>query len=447
MARRWDELAGERGRKVDTSRVGRAFKLGRVAAGFAGSMLKAQVQGRKASDDEKIEAVADAAMKNVHQIVRVMGEMKGAAMKVGQMLSTDPDLVAPEFADTLAKLQKTAPPMDYVTVCEVIEAAYDRPIDAVFAFFDPEPLGSASIGQVHRARLTDGAWVAVKVQYPGIEASLDADLKNLGSLLKVGRVFMTKARTDAFVQEARDAILSETDYLLEAHNLQLFHDRLEGFDGVRVPRPHLELCHRTVLVMDFIEGEKLDDALMALPDAARRTHVAKRFVELFVHLFHDHHCLHGDPHPGNFMLDADDNVVLLDFGCVREFEPATTDRILHMLRAYWTRDMGRLSALLQAAGFGKPGMTMPTHEVLQDYLDLILEPLREDAPFNYSTWKVHARARLYLRKHLVMVRLVPPSELLLYFRVLVGMKGIMSRVDAAVNLRAIAESACERRGI
>ncbi len=443
---KWDELAGERGQRVDTSRLGRAMKLGKLATRFTGSVLKSQLGKRNATEAEKLEAMTDAAMKNARHIVSVMGEMKGAAMKVGQMLSADPDLIAPEFADALTSLQHQAPAMDYVTVAQVVEAALDRPIDAVFRYFDPEPIGSASIGQVHRATLPDGRDVAVKIQYPGIEASLESDLRNLGGLLKVGRVFMTRDRSDALIAEARNAILSEADYLAEANNLARFNTLLADVEGVRVPEPVMELCRRTVLVMSFIEGEKLDDAMAALP-RDRKDRVAERFIHLFVHLFHDLHVLHADPHPGNFMLDADDQVVLLDFGCVRDYAPRWSDAVLETLVAYWQRDGEGIRRCLKAQGYGKPGTEMPAGDVLLNYFDLILAPLREHGPFDFSDWQVHARTRQYVREHLEMIKLVPPPEMLLYFRVLLGVKGIMSRSGGQVNLRAMAEAACDRRGI
>lgn len=445
MAKDWEQLAGERGQKVETGRWGRAFKLGKVAARFAGSAIRSQI-GRKKTDEEKAQALADAAMKNVDQIVNVMGQMKGAAMKIGQMLSSDPDIIAPEFADHLAALQKSAPPMDYVTVAAQIEAALDLPPDAVFRFFDPEPLGSASIGQVHRATLFDGRDVAVKVQYPGIHDSLESDLKNLGSMLKMGRVFMTKEKVDGFINEAREAILGETDYLAEAHSLQRFVDFFDGRPGIKVPAPIMEHCRKDLLVMEFVEGTKIDEALAAIEDEEELAALAVRFVETFVYMFHDLHALHADPHPGNFLLSPDGDLVLLDFGCVKDFDPVLTDGILDLLVAFWADDWHAMERLFREMGFGKDGGNYPSHEVLRNYHHMILEPILHDAPFNMSTWKVHARARQFMRKNMSMIRLVPPPELLMYLRVLAGLKGILTRVDVAINIRQIAEDVCRRRG-
>jgi len=444
VAKDWEKLGGEKGQRVETGRFGRAMRLGRLASRVAGSALKAGVSRATGGEGDML---ALAATKNARQIVDALGEMKGAAMKVGQLLSADPDLVAPEFADQLTALQQAAPPMKFATVTQVVEDALDQPISEVFRYFDPEPIGAASIGQVHRATLFDGRCVAVKVQYPGIKASLDSDLRNLGAVLKLGRVFMTKERADAFVTEAREAILGEADYHQEGQNLERFHALLADQEGIRIPAPVLEFTRETVLVMEFIEGQKLDDALLAIDDRAERSRILQRFVGLFVHMFHDLFVLHGDPHPGNFLLTPDHEVVLLDWGCVREFRPEITDGVYQMLIAFWNDDMAELSRLLQHFEFGREGGRMPTEDVLREYHRMILEPVAKNASFDYSQWTVHGRARAFVLRNPDMLRLVPPAELLLYFRVLTGMKGLVTRVGADVNLRALAEDGCRRRGL
>jgi len=444
MATKWEKLGGERGQAVDTSRLGRAFKLGKVATRFAGSMLSSTFG--KHTEEEKAEALAAAAMRNADRIVDVMGQMKGAAMKIGQLLSSDPDIVAPEFADHLARLQQEAPPLEYKTIVAQIEQALDRPMDAIFRFFDPEPLGSASIGQVHRGTLLDGRDVAVKVQYPGIAKSLDSDLKNLGSLLTMSRVFMSKDKAEGFLDEARRALLQETDYLAEAQNLLKFRGLFADWPDVRIPEPFLEFCRPTVLTMQFVEGRKLDDALVALEDRDRRSQIATRLVEVYVHMVHDLHLLHADPHPGNFMLAPDGALVLLDFGCIKAFDPVMADGILDLLMAFWRDDWAAMEAHFRRLGFGKEGGTFPAHDVMRNYHRMVLEPLLEDAPFDVGQWKMHARARQFMLKNMSMVRLIPPPELLLYLRVMAGMKGLLTKADVAVNIRRIAEDACRRHG-
>ncbi len=337
--------------------------------------------------------------------------------------------------------------MTFATVQQVIEKALDRPMTEIFRYFEPECIGSASIGQVHRGTLFDGRDVAVKVQYPGIAGSLEADLKNLGTLLKMGRVFMTKERAEEFVQEARDAILGETDYLQEMRNLQRFGKLYADWPGVRIPGAIEEHCRGTMLVMEFIEGEKFDDALCAIPDKARRSEILQRFLELYVHMFHEEFVIHADPHPGNFMLDAEDNIVLLDFGCIRDFAPERADSILYMLDAFWADDIDRLSGYLRQYGFGREGMNWPSNEVIREYHHLILEPVVRDQTYNYSQWQVHAKVRAFVRRNPSWLQLVPPAELLLYFRLLAGVKGLVTRVDADLNLYTLAKAVSRKRGI
>ncbi|MBU0553561.1 AarF/ABC1/UbiB kinase family protein [Myxococcota bacterium] len=444
MAKRWDRLAGERGLPVESGRLRRALKLGRLATGVTASAVSAQIKKRVGggADDG---GLSGAARLNAKQIVDVMGEMKGAAMKLGQMLSADPDLVDAGFADHLAALQRTAPPMDFLTLQAQIEGALDQPMTSVFRFFDPEPLGAASIGQVHRATLFDGREVAVKVQYPGVLRSLESDIKNLGSLLNLSRAFVTKARAQAILAEARAVILREADYLAEARAMAEFAQALEGFEGVRVPTPIMALSRPTLLVMRFEPGGKLDEALLSRPRAEREI-IAARFVELFIYMFHDLKRLHTDPHPGNFLLSPEGEIVLLDFGCVRAFAPRYTQGVLRLLVAYWADDMAGFLDEMMRMGFGYEGVELPSEAALRDYLTIILEPVGARGPFNFAQWQMHKRSRAFLRAHVGFLKLAPPAEMMLYFRVLVGLKGMMTRVDAAVDIRKIAEDCCRRHG-
>ncbi len=446
MAKDWAKLGGDEGTEVDTSRLGRALRFGGIATRVSGSFLKRQL-ARLGRDTNELEAAAGAAMDNAKHIVEVMGEMKGAAMKIGQLLSTDPDLVDPSFAERLATLQRTAPPMSFEMLSAQFEAGTDRPLTSVFRYFDPEPIGSASIGQVHRGVLFDGREVACKIQYPGVADSIDSDLSNVASLLKLGRVFMSRERADTFIAEAREAITREADYTIEAENLRRFHKHLGHRPGVRIPKPIEGFVFPSVLMMDFISAEPFVDGINARTDPALRDAIASRFIELFAYMFHDLNELHADPHPGNFMLDSDDNIVLLDFGCVRAFDPNQADNVLRMLRAFWDDDMTRLTDLYRVMGFGSEGMEMPDEEAMRTYHGLILEPLATHGKFRFSDFKIHSRVREFFKSHLSFLKLVPPANLLLYLRVIAGLKGMMTLVDAGVDFRTMAEACCERRGV
>jgi predicted unusual protein kinase regulating ubiquinone biosynthesis (AarF/ABC1/UbiB family) len=432
-----------------TGRFGRALKLSGLATRVTGSVIAHSVKrafGGGSSDPDH-HAGSAALLANAERIVKTMGEMKGAAMKVGQLLSADPDLIHPDFADRLSSLQRNAPPMTFDMVRSQIEAAFGRPIGQLYAEFEPEPIGAASIGQVHRARLHGGRVVAVKVQYPGITATLDSDLRNLGAVLSMGRVFLSRERLDQFIEEARGAILDEADYELEARTLAKFRRLLAHRPGLRVPEPFPEYTARTVVTMEYIAGGKLDEVLLTLDDQAEKDRLITRFVETFVWMFHEHYVLHADPHPGNFLLDEQHNIVLLDFGCVKDFDPELCDGVLYLLRHFWEGDMHALEQRFRLMGFGTPDAKFPDHEVLRAYHDLILAPIKHDAPFDFDGWSVHARLRTFLRENFELIRMIPPAGLILYFRVLAGLKGQMTRMKANINLRAIAEEQCRRKGV
>jgi predicted unusual protein kinase regulating ubiquinone biosynthesis (AarF/ABC1/UbiB family) len=441
-----DDESGSQGRPIATGRFGRALQVGKLATRITGSTV-ANAFKRGFGSKTEGTAATNAIIQNAEHIARIMGQMKGAAMKIGQILGTDPDFLSAEFSQHLSLLHRNAPPMDFATVRAQVEAGLGRPLDAVFATFEPEPIGSASVGQVHRGTLHDGRVVAVKVQYPGIVDTLESDLSLLGNVLQVGRVFVSKKRLDEFLAEVRQAMLEEADYTLEARNLDRFVRLLAGWPHVRVPVPHPEFTAPTVLTMEFVPGTKLDDALLAMPEGPQRDLLVRQFVETFVRMFHELHAMHCDPHPGNFLLDPDGRIVLLDFGCVRDFSPALGDGVLHLLAAYFRRDAEALIECYRRLGFGSDEGSFPSAEVLAEYTDLIFEPIRERGPFDFGAWSVHGRLRTYVRQHMEMLKMVPPAELLLYLRVLAGLKGLLTRMKATIDLRTVAEEQCRRRGV
>ncbi len=444
MATDWESLAGEKGREVETSRLGRAFKLGKLATRVTGSAIKAYFTGRK-KDREDHGALAEGALKNAQHIVRALGELKGAAMKLGQMVSSDPEIVTPEFALALATLQRKAPPMTFATLKAQIEASFDKPLDLLFRYFDPEPLGAASIGQVHRARLFDGREVAVKVQYPKMVETLESDLKNMSSLLQLGRVFTSKGKLDEVCSEIRTSILREADYAAEAQNISLFGEALSDFEGVFAPRIVPELCSKTVLTMSFVEGVQFDDALLKLSESERVMYL-ERYIRAFMYLFHECQLLHGDPQPGNFLLTPDGRIAVLDYGCVRRVPESISDGVLRVIIGFWHGDIHEIEAVLREMQFASSGEHWPESEDLYGYFKIFLAPIAQDQPFNMAQWPIYEQLSKYVLQHLRLKRLMPPKELLLYFRAVAGLKGLLTKMNVNINLYRIAAESCKKRG-
>ncbi|MBL1077282.1 AarF/ABC1/UbiB kinase family protein [Nocardia sp. 2] len=301
---------------VSTSRLARGSKLGAVVAGQAVRKRRTKLFMIGRSAEARARLADESVLRMADQLVRVLGEMKGLAMKLGQLLSLlDMELVPPRHRDAfqqrLSVLFDHAPTVAFEDMRRVIEEDRGAPLAELFADFDPEPLAAASIGQVYRARLFDGTEVAVKVQYPGVDLAVRADLRNLGLL----RIMIQQALpgfTPAVFDEFRNSFENELDYAVEARTQQHVAAVYADHPFITVPQAFPEHSSRRVLVTEFSPGIDFD-AVRALPDIER-----DRIGEI-IYRFYVGSCFElaefcGDPHPGNILLRDDGKVVFLDFG-------------------------------------------------------------------------------------------------------------------------------------
>jgi len=442
--------AEERGRAPVASRLGRFARLSGLTASVTARHLGQKVAAAFQDDDARARAKKEAQKRSATQITKTLGELKGAAMKVGQMMATDPELLPPEMVDELAALQHSAPAMPLATVRSVVESALGRPLDDVFASFSPEPIGAASIGQVHKAVVrADGAVVAVKVQYPGIGDTIRSDIRNLQGLFNLMRAHVSKERLDDWVDEFTAVIERESDYLREADNLERFHFVLKGLPGVRVPTPVHELTRRNVLVMEFFAGEKLEPWLLQA-SSEQKTVQARRLMEFFLQTMHRHHLLHADPHPGNFVVLTGEPAVdgapplgILDAGCVREYEPAFTDDLITFLVALWKHDTDKMLAVTRKLGFADGNDIGDVYEWNQ----IILAPLLHDREWDFGAWKIQEDALRFVLDHPAIKAWAPPREILFYVRTLAGLRGLLHKTGVKMNACRLARAMAEERGM
>lgn len=484
------DLPEERGQKthVRSGRAGRLLKLGNLAASVSSRMVGGRIRQTLLAPFQSAEAAEQARLRGfvgvAERVVETMGEMKGAAMKIGQMLSQGLTDFPDEVSRILSRLQDAAPPMDFPLVSAQIEAAFDLPIHELFRYFDWRPVASASIGQVHRAQLPDGTPVAVKVQYPGLADSLDSDLDNLRMLLRLGRVVMKSEVVEAYDREVRDVLRAELDYEREARNILRFRsiyeaggngrgngsgnvrgsgrgsgggaDRAGGDGGgapspvrfgrrVRVPRVFPEYTRPTVLTMEYLEGEKLDAYLERVTDPAERNRTALLLFDVFARMFHEVHLLHADPHPGNYLLDRDGNLILLDYGCVREFRPEFTDGCLRVVQALRRGDAAALPGLFRTLGWHNVDrFDVPR---LEELARLVLAPYVAQGDFALGRWDVPSQFQRWLQKNLSFLHFQPPSEAIFFFRTCAGLLGHMRRLDACGDFAGTISEIMRRRGI
>lgn len=423
------------------------MKMGSLAAQVAGTAVARRIGSTFKSEAEREQAMRDGLVDSAQKVVRTMGEMKGAAMKLGQMLSVAPDALPREFLEELRALQKDSPAMPYEMVSAEIEKGLSRPLVDVFRYFDPKPIGAASIGQVHRAKMFDGRDVAVKVQYPGIADTLDSDIKNLASMIQLGRVIADKGHIEAVIEEVRKGILEEADYEHEAENLRKYGAILREHPRIVVPEVIADASSKSVLTMSFIEGTKLDVALDALPED-EKNQTAFDFSSTIVWMFHMKQVLHADPHPGNYLVTPNKQFAFLDFGCFREFDASFTDGFLDVLVAKWKHQKHRLRPIHDQLGFkAMGGSTGLDADQLNEICEIALSPFLYDRDFDWGDWQPQKPMERFVKDNLGVLRYAAPPKAVFYFRVCGGIWGFMQRCRARGNWYRLAQETARQRGL
>ena len=265
---------------------------------------------------------------NAERIVRELGRLKGAAMKVGQMLSLQDSLLPPEVTGVLAALQKQAPPIPFAVVERQLDAELPGWRNTI-AQLQPAAIAAASIGQVHRGVLADGRPVAVKIQYPGIDGIIEADLVNLRRLLQSLFALFTDADFGPVWEEVRDRLREELDYVNEAENLRRMAELWAGSDQVLIPGVIDAASSRRVLTMDYVAGYTVNEACdqRTRPDDERRMQALRDrwgavLFDFMLRGLFEHRLIHADPNLSNFSFLADGRVVVYDFGCVKSVRHA-----------------------------------------------------------------------------------------------------------------------------
>jgi predicted unusual protein kinase regulating ubiquinone biosynthesis (AarF/ABC1/UbiB family) len=358
---------------IPTSRVARSATIGRLAAGQAVRQFGTRAANLARGDEASDAALSRRQVETAEQIVAVLGTMKGAAMKLGQVMSfLDVGLVPQEYREEfqrkLGELRDSAPKVSFKEMRKVIEGEFDEPVDEVFADFDTEPLAAASIGQVYRAKLHDGRAVAVKVQYPGVAQAVRADLKNLGMIMRLFSRMAPGLDVQAIAQEIRLRIDEELDYELEASNQRAMARIFRGHPFIHVPEVVASLSRERVMVSELVSGARFDEIKES--SAAERDRIGEIVFRFYFGCMYRHHQFSGDPHPGNFVLLEDGRVSFLDFGLYKRLPAELAEYELQIARLGVNRDGEGLIAHLHAGGFlADPDRTTP-EQILQQFEDV-----------------------------------------------------------------------------
>ncbi|HEY8146290.1 MAG TPA: AarF/ABC1/UbiB kinase family protein [Kofleriaceae bacterium] len=375
LVRRRSGVAVPRARLIRLVRVGGlSARLATSAAGARVRRLVTRRSRRAAYDEARRRRDAEA-------VTRAMGEMKGAFMKLGQMLSFVSDSVPAEYRAALASLQAKAPPLEFPAIRRVVEDELGAPLERRFARFDPRPIASASIGQVHRARLPGGEDVAVKVQYPGVAEAIRADLANVSVLYRAVAIMYPALDPGPVVAELRDRIGEELDYEREAASQETFRDLYAGHPFIRVPRVFASHSTGRVLTSELVVGQTF--AEVAAGDAAARERFAEILYRFVFGSIIQFSVFNGDPHPGNYLYTPRGEVVFLDFGCVKRFPTAMMTRWMELVIAHLDGRADDFRALACELGFLAADAPVDA-ALLYDYFGYFYEPFASDRVYTFT---------------------------------------------------------------
>jgi predicted unusual protein kinase regulating ubiquinone biosynthesis (AarF/ABC1/UbiB family) len=385
------------------------------------------------------ERQEQALLRTADDVARVLGSMKGVSMKLGQVLSLMGGAVPEGFAERLTTLQSAAPPMSPQLMRRVFIEDLGAPPEKLFRRFEPTPFAAASIGQVHRARLADGTPVAVKVQYPGVQQAIAADLANLGAILGLAGVAARGFEPGPVVEDLRRGISDELDYRGEAERQARFQAIFAAHPFIRVPRVFPELGSGRVLVQEYVDGRPFATARDL--SQAERDRIAEIVFRFTFGSMHRHGLFQADPHAGNYLLLADGSVAFLDFGCVTEYAPTLLAGIDETLTGVLTGDLERWRRGMEAVGYVPQGVELTTEELWQQmrvYYAFILEDGVEFTP-ELAAAMVRRNLQLTGEAGRINRRMNIPPGMVFTQRITFGFTGLMAGIRARGPWRSITQ--------
>ncbi|GAA3935072.1 AarF/ABC1/UbiB kinase family protein [Litoribacillus peritrichatus] len=360
-----------------------------VASKYAGNRIKSAFSNQPHSD----EAKADFYRHIGKQVVSTLGELKGAAMKVGQMASQMQHLFPKEFADELAALQNQAPPMDFsVLERQIILELGDYP-DNLFAKFDKTPMAAASIGQVHRAVTHDGKDVVMKIQYPGIEKACKSDLKHLRRLLKLGGLIKVDPDAlEAVFDELSETLIRELDYIEEAKQLTRFYEFHKMDDDIIIPEVIPELSTKTILTTTLEQGDSIKQVLSKGYSQQAKNQIGEQLFQFFGRQVFEFDGFHSDPHPGNFAFRPDGKVIIYDFGSISPVSEDLKQNFYQFLKASIDRNYKALDQSLIQLKVRSSTDTRIPDDFYALWSEIFMTPFDQDTPFDFGSSNIHKRA-------------------------------------------------------
>ncbi|HQS68222.1 MAG: ubiquinol-cytochrome C reductase [Novosphingobium sp. 28-62-57] len=435
-------MSDSRYRKVPTARLSRFAAFGQLAGGVAGNVLSEGARRLARGEAPKLSDLL-LTPKNATRVADQLSRLRGAAMKLGQMISLDAGDVLPrELTEILSRLRDNAHFMPPAQLERVLAAQWGLGWRKQFKSFQATPIAAASIGQVHRAVLHDGRVLAIKVQYPGIAKSIDADVDNVASLLKLTGLFPTTLDITPLLAEAKRQLHEEADYVREAEMMRRYHGLLADNPTFAVPLPHDALSGPSVLAMDFIDARPIDLLASAPQDVRERAMGA--LLGLALRELFEFGFMQTDPNFANFRWQPDtQRLVLLDFGAARPVPEGTTEAYRRLLSAGLAEDRGALRAALLEVGFVSAGQLERHGDAMDRAIDVLIGHIGKPGLFDFAdrsfVERVRAEAEVIAADRASWH--IPPMDTLFVQRKVSGTALLAIRMKAKLPLREMVADA------
>jgi predicted unusual protein kinase regulating ubiquinone biosynthesis (AarF/ABC1/UbiB family) len=422
---------------VPANRLRRFGKLGGMTAGIAGNMavnsLAQLGQGQRPVMRDLLLTP-----RNMTRVADQLAQMRGAAMKIGQLMSMDSgEVLPPELAQIMARLRDDAHFMPPAQLKQVLNTAWPRDWLKSFSKFDVRPIAAASIGQVHRAQLKDGRDLAIKVQYPGVAKSIDSDVANVGALMRMSGLLPKGFALAPYMQEARAQLHEETDYAREGAQLARFGDLLAGAPEFTVPALHRDWSTQNILAMSFVAGHPIEDMADAPQD--QRDTLTAQLIDLTLRELFVFGAMQTDPNFANYLYDPQTaKIVLLDFGAARDINPVIARQYRDLLRAGLAQNTSEIAGIATQIGFIAPD-TAPDHrDQIVAMIQQVFHSITAQNPFDFAHDDL---SRQMQTKGMALAEsgFVPPPvpiDILLLQRKFGGVFLLGKRLGARVDLRA-----------
>ena len=398
------------------------------------------VRNTFASPRRKQERLKRLHAKNAALLRERMIEMRGVLIKIGQFLSSRVDLLPEEYTSELSKLQDQVPPAPFADIVKRVTEELG-PMDEVFSSFHEEPIASASIGQVHRACLRDGDCIVVKVQYPGIEEVISADIRTLRFVIRILRLLYRHINLDVIYSEFSRVVYEELDYMQEGKNAETFSRNFAQNPKIKIPIVYWPFTTSKVLALEYLDGIKITDFDEIDRQGIDRKEVGKILAEAYAQMFFSDGLFHGDPHPGNIFIRPGPEVVLVDFGMVDRISTPKKEGLRRAFTAIMERDaLGMVRAMVDM------GFIPLTKDIqpLVHFVDRIFQKYRDISPGEFKAMDIDEIGNDIMEALQLSPSIQIPNDFILFGRVVGMLNGLGSRLDPDTNIIEIATPFAKR---